>query len=94
MRKTLCLREVAERLGVAYPWLCRHREALEAQGFPKPLPVINRYDPRAIAKWMDRQFAPPIDAAGAFDQDKMARRLLDDRATGSAPPHTLLPNTH
>ena len=60
MRKLLSHREVAEAMGVSSDWLYRHKRILETRGFPRPVPVIGRYDPLAIQRWQDAQIGTPV----------------------------------
>ena len=51
----LTIREVCRLLRRTSGWFCSHRAELEAVGFPLPVPVVGRYDGRAVAAWLDRQ---------------------------------------
>lgn len=51
----LTIREVCRLLRRTSGWFYAHRGELEAKGFPPPVPVVGRYDGRAIAAWLDRQ---------------------------------------
>lgn len=51
-------KEVARLLRRSVSWLSENRAELEQNGFPKRVPVIDRYDPVAIRAWLDRQANP------------------------------------
>lgn len=43
---------VARRLGRSRSWFYEHRKELERQGFPAPLPIVDRWDPAAVDAWI------------------------------------------
>lgn len=62
IRPLLTAREVAQLLGMTRAAWYRRRPALEAAGFPPPVPALgNRWDPAAIERWLaaQRGEAPP-----------------------------------
>lgn len=65
-RELLTGPEVARRLRRSQKWLAENRSKLEKAGFPAPLPVIGRYDSKAIDAWLDRMggLASPSAASG------------------------------
>jgi predicted DNA-binding transcriptional regulator AlpA len=50
--RLLTVRDVCRMLRRTSGWFYKHREELEAAGFPKPVPVIGRYDAEAIDAWL------------------------------------------
>lgn len=55
--------EVAAALGRSLDWYYRNITRLRAAGFPAPLPIVRRYDPAAVRRWIAAAAgAPP--AAG------------------------------
>ncbi|HVB81211.1 MAG TPA: hypothetical protein VNE82_14830 [Candidatus Binataceae bacterium] len=46
---------VAQRLGRSRAWFYQHRSELEAVGFPRSIPVVRRWDPAAIDRWLEQQ---------------------------------------
>jgi hypothetical protein len=57
--------EVAAWLGVSVRTFRARRPALEAAGFPRPHPVIRRWDRVALDAWADTQMGRSADAAAA-----------------------------
>lgn len=53
-------------LGRSPSWFYSHRADLEAAGFPKPLPVLNRYDPAAVKAWLHGKADNDDDRDGAI----------------------------
>ena len=50
--------ELAWHFGLSVTAFAEKLPALEAEGFPRPDPLLNRYDLRAVDAWMDqRSFA-------------------------------------
>lgn len=56
-RRLLSARETADRLGRSPSWFSARetKKALDEAGFPRPVPVANRWCPRAIDRWIDAQ---------------------------------------
>lgn len=55
-RRLLPTIEVCRKLAVSRDWFSRHRKALEAEGFPPPVPHFGlRWDSAAIDRWLDQQ---------------------------------------
>lgn len=88
---TLDAAGVAALLGRPTEWFYRHREALEAAGFPKRLPVVRLWERAAVEAWLARQRPPelqppelraPFATAAANDDD--LRDKLRQRATALA----------
>lgn len=52
--------KAARRLGLTQAEFEGARQRLEAAGFPRPLPAIERYDLAAIDRWLDG-FLPDAD---------------------------------
>lgn len=52
---------VAERLGIGPTTFYKYRSALEAEGFPRPDPIINRYHREDVEAWIKsrRRVADP-----------------------------------
>lgn len=48
-------KQAAMHIGRSESWLNRHRLELEANGFPKPDPLFDRYDILAIDAWLDQR---------------------------------------
>ena len=78
----LDLAGLAQLLGRTVPWLHRHIRRLRDQhGFPRPLPVINRYDRQAVRAWIYRQQTGTTDSHGnPPSADPHWTALLDMRA--------------
>jgi len=66
MRELLAPREVAARFKDRHGkprslwWFLKHRPALEAEGFPRP--IFGCYDPRYLDAWLDAQADPALQA--------------------------------
>lgn len=86
-RETLSTAEAAAALGIS---LDRFSHVVKRwqrdHGFPKPLPLIRRYDPLAIKAWQDRLIqanapdAPSLVEADFADEIVAAQALMDLRA--------------
>lgn len=79
---------LAVMFGKSADWWARNRDALEAKGFPRPVPgVPGMYDPVAVRRWLDRQMPPhlqdaqPVRRPAEAEEDANARilRLVDER---------------
>lgn len=46
---------VAKILGRSRAWFYARRRSLENLGFPRPHPIIKRYDSHLIERWVDGQ---------------------------------------
>ena len=46
--------ETAAYLGKSQTWFAKHREELEARGFPKRLPFVDGRDRAAVDAWLDQ----------------------------------------
>ena len=57
--------EVAAWLGLSVRTFRARRPALEAAGFPRPHPVVRRWDRVALDAWADGQIGRSADAAAA-----------------------------
>jgi hypothetical protein len=75
--RLLNTRTLAERLDVTVDWLYHNRARLAALGFPKKLPVLRRWDPRAIDDWLATQRL----SAGDRTTDAAGNNLIDWDAT-------------
>jgi hypothetical protein len=64
-------------------WFYAHRDDLEVAGFPKPVPVVGRYNIAAVQAWLDRTGGAPVDSP-ANDDPIMADREALDRRFGHA----------
>src|SRR5262245_10466101 len=53
--RLLTTREVCRLLRRGSGWFYKNRARLEAEGFPKPIPIVEHYDERAILKWIDHR---------------------------------------
>lgn len=53
--RMITTKQAALHLGRSESWLKRHRPELEANGFPKPDKLIERYDLLAIDAWLDQR---------------------------------------
>jgi hypothetical protein len=71
MDRLLTVREVCRLLRRTSTWFYTHRSELEAVGFPEPVPIVGRYDGRAIAAWLDRQSG----SARGSTNDKVMERF-------------------
>jgi hypothetical protein len=71
--------DVAAALGHRTHWFWRNRAKLSAAGFPLPLPIVRRYDPAAVRRWISGQ-AGATPASPVDDVDAWAARL--DRRAG------------
>lgn len=49
------LEAVADRLGRSVSWFYAQRRRLERDGFPRPHPIIGRYDAHAVEAYLDRR---------------------------------------
>lgn len=81
--RLLTVREVCRLLRRSSGWFYDNRAKLEAEGFPKPVPVVGRYHAEAIEAWMKRSGGVPVDRA-ANDDPIMADRQALDRRFGHA----------
>lgn len=79
----LTTREVCRLLRRTSGWFYANRAALEAEGFPKPLPVVGRYSADAVAAWIKSSGGAPVDAP-ANDDPIMADQAELDRRYGHA----------
>ncbi len=70
--------DAAAALGRSARWLARHRAALEAAGFPAPLPMRLGYDPDAVRAFIERRRAAEANPDGAWHD------ALDQRAAALA----------
>lgn len=43
---------VARKLNRSRSWFHEHRRELESRGFPRPIPVVGRWDEAAIDNWI------------------------------------------
>ncbi len=70
--------DVARLLDKSVSWLQYNRKKLEKRGFPKKLPIINKYDPYAIKLWLDEWagIATSNDNCNDISDDK---RKLENR---------------
>ena len=66
-RQTLTAFEVSRILGRSPAWFRRHRPDLEAAGFPRPLPVVNRYRAEAVTAWLDGAGGMGAKSQSAFE---------------------------
>ena len=53
--RMITTKQAAAHLGRSESWLRSHRPELEANGFPKADPLIERYDLLAIDAWLDQR---------------------------------------
>lgn len=53
--RMITAKQAAAHLGRSESWLRSHRPELEANGFPKPDKLIERYDLLAIDAWLDQR---------------------------------------
>ncbi len=83
IRPLLTAREVAQLLGLTRAAWYRRRPALEAAGFPPPVPALgNRWDPAAIDRWLAEQRGEtPAEPAGW--EQRLAARLDTPAPAGS-----------
>lgn len=60
---------VAKILGRSRAWFYARRRSLENIGFPRPHPIIKRYNSVLIQKWVDGQsfLSDPIEQENPFD---------------------------
>jgi predicted DNA-binding transcriptional regulator AlpA len=58
---------VALKLLRSRSWFYQHRAELEAANFPRPLPIVDRWDPAAIDRWI-------------ADKDKITAATTEHRA--------------
>lgn len=47
--------QVARRLGRSRSWFYEHRAELERASFPQPVPIVDRWNPKAIDDWVATQ---------------------------------------
>lgn len=57
--------EVAAWLGISVRAFRAKKPALEAAGFPRPHPVVRRWDRQALDRWADAQAGRSADAQAA-----------------------------
>jgi predicted DNA-binding transcriptional regulator AlpA len=75
VRPLLTARDVAALLGVTVSYWYRRRRALEAAGFPPPVPALgNRWDPVAIERWLAAQRGEALVEPAEWEQ-RLAARL-------------------
>ena len=64
-------------IGRSPTWLAENRSQLEAEGFPKPDPLLGGYDRCAVDLWLDRRsdiLRPDVSASFRLKSwDKLAR---------------------
>lgn len=46
--------ETASYIGYSATWFAENLPRLYAGGFPKPLPLLDRWDRHAVDRWLDR----------------------------------------
>jgi hypothetical protein len=64
-------------LGKSETWFAEHRAELEAQGFPKSVPLLGGYDRHAVDLWLDQRseiMRVEMPAVGARSWDKPTPR--------------------
>jgi hypothetical protein len=67
--------ELACYLGRSVSWLTQHRFNLEAQGFPRRLPVVGGNDLDAVDQWLDRLHQTSgINVSSGVDVDALWRK--------------------
>ena len=72
--------QVAEALKITPRMFRRRRPAMEAAGFPRPLPGLRgRWDPLAIEAWL-ATLRQPLTAAVAAGDDRALQAEMDRRA--------------
>jgi predicted DNA-binding transcriptional regulator AlpA len=75
--------EVAAKLKRSMNWLNRHIRNLQTEhGFPKALPVIGRWDGRAIDAWIQRQAGPVQTLSIELDPATLLDRRAEQLAAG------------
>ena len=52
MGKMIDIAAVCELLGRSRTWFWSHREALFAEGFPRPVAVLGLYSEEAVMRWL------------------------------------------
>jgi hypothetical protein len=66
---------LAAYLGKSVTWLGQHRMTLEAQGFPRRLPVVGGNDLEAVDQWLDRlQTNGSANGGSSIDVDQLWKR--------------------
>jgi predicted DNA-binding transcriptional regulator AlpA len=73
MKDLLNAAAVARRLGRGRSWFYENRADLERIGFPRPIPVVGRWDPARVDEWVAR--------GGRMDKatrEHNAKRSLDE----------------
>jgi hypothetical protein len=73
--------ELAAYLNRSVSWLGQNRHSLEAQGFPRRLPVVGGNDLDAVDQWLDRLHT----TVGASTSSSVDADALWRRATGTTP---------
>jgi hypothetical protein len=59
--------EVPPYIGKSNSWFAKHKDELEANGFPKPIPILDAYDLIAIDAWLD-SYCDSLDGPPDFDR--------------------------
>ena len=71
--------EVAAKLGRDREWFRRNkRKLIEEQGFPRPLPILRRWDEAAINAWLDRYMPRDQEAEVVLTVNPIPDELKDD----------------
>lgn len=69
--------KAARRLGLTLAAFEQVRPALEAKGFPKPLPVLGHYAIEAVDRWIDETAGLVSDGTPEASRAAMRRALAD-----------------
>jgi hypothetical protein len=67
--------ELAAYLNKSVSWLGQNRHTLEAQGFPRRLPVVGGNDLDAVDQWIDRLHHTTGISAPGVDVDDLWKRI-------------------
>jgi hypothetical protein len=77
---------LAAYLGKSVSWLAEKRHDLEAQGFPKRIPVVGGNDLEKVDEWLDRLHTMNGNEASSIEVDELWKKatgqcLKTNRAT-------------
>ncbi len=68
-QRMLDVLDVTSRLGRSRAWFYQHRQELNALGFPRPHPVIRKWDAVQVEDWLNGQMGLTTSKAPANDMD-------------------------
>jgi hypothetical protein len=75
---------LAAYLGKSVSWLAEKRHGLEAQGFPKRIPVVGGNDLEKVDEWLDRLHTMNGNGATSIKVDELWQRATGQWKTSRA----------